>query len=97
MEEGEDEKAEEKDSNISGGQMTFWQKLDTNHVIDHNSTFSQRWDIVTAILLVFVTIWTPFELGFLRTDVSTDPGLALFILSSTGSSTSAFSPTFSST
>ena len=42
--------------------------------------FLKRWDLVTAMFLVFVALVTPFELGFLETEVDTAGGVALFAL-----------------
>ena len=52
----------------------------TEGVMDGESTFSRTWDIVTSVLLVFVAVVTPFELGFLETRIDTAGGLALFVV-----------------
>ena len=46
--------------------------------MDGESNFSRAWDIVTSVMLVFVAIVTPFELGFLETRIDTSGGVALF-------------------
>lgn len=53
---------------------------DSSYVLAPDSLFSRRWDMVMALLLVFVALVTPFELGFLTTDTYTASGLALFIM-----------------
>ena len=40
----------------------------------------RQWDVITAVLLVFVAVVTPFELGFLTTRIDTTAGLILFIV-----------------
>jgi hypothetical protein len=55
-------------------------KLDTAHVFDPNDDFCRNWDVLTAVLLIFVALVTPFELGFLETHVDTVNGLFLFIV-----------------
>ena len=39
---------------------------------------------MTAVLLIFVAMVTPFELGFLLTRVDTVGGLALFVVNRSG-------------
>jgi hypothetical protein len=48
--------------------------------MDGESSFSRGWDIVTSVLLVFVAVVTPFELGFLETRIDTPGGLSLFVV-----------------
>ena len=46
--------------------------------MERDSEFLRSWDLVTAVLLMFVAVVTPFELGFMETDVeSTRPGALL--------------------
>ena len=47
-------------------------------VMERDSEFSRKWDLVTAVSLAFVAIVTPFELGFMETDVESARGLVLF-------------------
>jgi len=47
-------------------------------VMERDSEFLRSWDLVTATLLVFVAVVTPFELGFMETDVESVNGLVLF-------------------
>ena len=58
--------------------FSLW--LDTAGVIEQDSEFLKRWDLLTATFLVFVALVTPFELGFLETEVDTVGGVALFAL-----------------
>jgi hypothetical protein len=47
-------------------------------VMDRDAAFLRSWDLLTAVSLVFVAIVTPFELGFMETDVESVNGLVLF-------------------
>ena len=47
-------------------------------VMDRDAAFLRSWDLVTAVSLVFVAIVTPFELGFMETDIESVEGLVLF-------------------
>ena len=58
----------------------FKRWFDTAHVLDFESEFNRNWDVLTAVMLVFVAIVTPFELGFLETEVRTAGGIFLFTL-----------------
>ena len=46
--------------------------------MERDSEFLRSWDLVTAVLLMFVAVVTPFELGFMETDVESMRGLVLF-------------------
>ena len=46
--------------------------------MERDSEFLRSWDLVTAVLLMFVAVVTPFELGFMETDVESTRGLVLF-------------------
>merc|ERR1712072_544166 len=48
---------------------------DEHRLIDPNSQFMMRWDILSIILLVFVMFVTPFEVAYLTTELN-----ALFII-----------------
>eukprot|EP00746_Dinoflagellata_sp_MGD_P135547 gnl/MRDRNA2_/MRDRNA2_69592_c0_seq1.p1 gnl/MRDRNA2_/MRDRNA2_69592_c0~~gnl/MRDRNA2_/MRDRNA2_69592_c0_seq1.p1 ORF type:complete len:303 (+),score=37.48 gnl/MRDRNA2_/MRDRNA2_69592_c0_seq1:81-989(+) len=47
-----------------GGKEVKW-------IIDPKSKFMQKWDILTALALVFTSVVTPFEVGFLETKINT--------------------------
>lgn len=74
----------DKDGNplevIKGRKLTLSERMDSSGIIEPDGEFSRQWDLVTAILLVFVAIVTPFELGFLTTRIDTTPGLILFVI-----------------
>lgn len=55
-------------------------KLDTAHVLNPDEDFCRNWDVLTAALLIFVALVTPFELGFLETNVDDADGLFLFVV-----------------
>lgn len=57
---------------------SFGAWLDTAGVLEQDSRFNRRWDLLTASLLLFVAIVTPFELGFLETNINTTEGITLF-------------------
>ena len=74
----------DKDGNplavIKGRRLTLAERLDSGGIIEPDGDFSRQWDVITAVLLVFVAVVTPFELGFLTTRIDTTPGLILFIV-----------------
>ena len=49
-------------------------------VMERDSDFLRAFDLVVAVSLVFVAIVTPFELGFMETDVETLNGIVLFCI-----------------
>ena len=69
----------DKDGNplavIKGRRLTLAERLDSGGIIEPDGDFSRKWDVITAVLLVFVAVVTPFELGFLTTRIDTTPGL----------------------
>lgn len=62
------------------GDKNFRAWLDTAGVLEQDSRFNRRWDLLTATLLLFVAIVTPFELGFLETNIDTTSGITLFAI-----------------
>jgi hypothetical protein len=58
----------------------FVRAADTAYLLDFEGSFCRYWDVITAVLLIFVALMTPFELGFLTTNVDTSGGLALFVI-----------------
>ena len=54
--------------------------INTLYVLDSDEYFCRHWDILTAVLLVFVATVTPFELGFLKTDFDDPASLCLFVV-----------------
>jgi len=49
-------------------------------LLDPRSKMIRNWDIWTAVLLIWTAIATPYEVGFLNTNLQTQAGLALFIV-----------------
>ena len=74
----------DKDGNplavIKGRRLTLAERLDSGGIIEPDGEFSRQWDVITAVLLVFVAVVTPFELGFLTTRIDTTPSLILFAI-----------------
>lgn len=64
----------------AGSYRALRHKLDTAHVFNPNEDFCRNWDVLTSILLIFVALVTPFELGFLETNVDDPGGLFLFVV-----------------
>lgn len=65
---------------IKGRKLTLAERLDSGGIIEPDGDFSRQWDVITAVLLVFVAVVTPFELGFLTTRIDTTPSLILFVI-----------------
>ena len=65
---------------IKGRRLTLAERLDSGGIIEPDGDFSRQWDVITAVLLVFVAVVTPFELGFLTTRIDTTPSLILFVI-----------------
>lgn len=45
-------------------------KKDERWIINPNGRFMQKWDVLTAVALIFTSIVTPFEVGFLETKIN---------------------------
>jgi hypothetical protein len=49
-------------------------------IINPKSQFQTYWDLLMVVLLVFTATVTPYEVGFLETNLDTQSGLVLFAI-----------------
>ena len=77
---GEEWGDETKYAHRPGTDKNFSSCLSAGGVMDADCNFLKSWDMVTAVMLLFTAVVTPFELGFMQTNVESLRGLILFFV-----------------